>query len=419
MKNYGRDKRPYVKPVTRIELSESNIKLRWIAIIVLLAIGVVAIMVGLTSMLNTEPGWQTVEVSAKEMNCGGDFTLQYDFSQAGTGATAQFKQLTKVYSDAAVKAYRLFSSAVQEEDFFNVGYLNAHVNEPVWVEKELYEALSLAAGYGSRQVFTAPMVVEYNRVFLCETAEEAMRYDPTRDADVSAWLKELGRFVSDPEMIRLELIGEEQVQLTVAQEYLDFARENEIEVFFDFGWMKNAFIADFLASVLAENGYFHGYLASYDGFTRNLDNRGTAYSLNLFDRKDSGGYMPAAMSYDKPMGIVFLRDYPMGEQDRWHYYAFEDGNILTVMLDPVTGLPQSSTANLVSYGEFTCGEILLKSEKVFVADNLDRNALAGMAQEGIYSVWFEDWTLKYNEEGLALAENPEGGAEKYAFLFVK
>ena len=415
MKKYGRDRRPYVRPVTRIELSESNIKLRWILIVVLLAVGVVSIMVGLTSMLKTEPGWQTVEVSTKEPNCAGDFTLQYDFTSAGGGATAQYKQLSQLYTQATERVYRLFSSQVREEGFYNVGYLNAHVNTPVWVEGELYEALSLAANYDTRQIFLAPAVVEYNRVFLCETAEEAALYDPTRDPENVAWLEQLGRFASDPEMIRLELIGNDQVQLTVAQEYLDFAAEYEIDTLLDFGWMKNAFIADYLASVLAENGYRHGYLASFDGFTRNLDDRGTAYSFNLFDRKGSEVYMPAAMEYNSPMSIVFLRNYPMGEQDRWHYYAFEDGHILSVFLDPATGMPKTSASNLVSYGNFSCGEILLRSEKLFIADSLNIEGLDAMAEEEIYAIWFEDWNLMYNQENLILTENPQGGAEKYGF----
>lgn len=416
MKKYGRDNRPYLRPVTRIELSESNIKLRWVGIILLLAIGVVSIFIGLTSMLNTEPGWQTVEVSTKEANCGGDFTLQYDFSQAGSGASMAYKQLTNVYSEAAVRAYKLFSSAVREDGLENIAYLNDHPNEPVWVEKELYEALSLLSAYDSRQVFLAPIVVEYNRVFLCENEEEAVLYAPTRDGETVAWLRELGRFVSDPEMIRLELIGEEQVQLTVAQEYLDFVRENEIETLFDLGWMKNAFVADFLAAVLEKNGYIHGNLTSFDGFTRNLDDRGTEYAFNLFDRKENEVNLPAAMHYDAPLAIVSLRSYPMGEQDRWHYYAFSDGETLTVMLDPETGLPVNALENLVSYGNFSCSEILLQAEKVFVAPEFDRDALMAMAEEEIYSVWFEGWELCYNDAALTLTENVEGGAEKYRFV---
>lgn len=415
MKKHGRDNRPYLPPVTRIELSESNIKLRWIVIVVLLAVGAVSMFVGLSSLLNTEPGWQTVEASTKEANCSADFAFQYDFSQAGGGASMAYKQLTNLYTEATVKAHKLFSSQVREDTLHNIAYLNDHVNEPVTVEKELYEALSLLATYGSRQPFMAPAVVEYNRVFLCENEEEAVLYAPTRDAETVQWLAELGRFLSDPEMIRLELIREDQVQLTVSEEYLDFARENEIETLFDLGWMKNAFVADYLASVLAENGYVHGYLASFDGFTRNLDDRGTAYSFNIFDRKQSGVNMPAVMTYEAPMSLVSLRSYPMNQQDRWHYYAFSDGEILNLMLNPETGLPMNAAENLVCYGSFTCGEILLRAEKVFVADALDTAALMAMAEEEMYSLWFEDWQLCYNDAAVNLTKNPDGGGEAYTF----
>ena len=83
MKQKGRDFRPNLKPVTRIELTETNTKLRWALIVVLLAVAVVAIGTGLMSLLNTQPGWQTVEVTASGPNCGGDFKFLYDFSDCG------------------------------------------------------------------------------------------------------------------------------------------------------------------------------------------------------------------------------------------------------------------------------------------------------------------------------------------------
>lgn len=416
MGKHARDKRPNLRPVTRVELSEQNIKLRWIAIALLLTVAVVSIGYGIYTALNVEPGWQEVEVSTREASCAGDFVFQYDFSQAGGSASAAYKQLTNIYTEAAVRAHKLFSSQVTEAGLKNLAWLNAHVNEPVTVEEELYEALSSLAWYGSRQPFLAPAVEEYNRVFLCENEEEAVRYAPTRDEEPRQWLAELGRYVSDPEMIRLELIGEDQVQLTVSQEYLDFAREHEIGILFDLGWMKNAFVVDYLASLLTESGFVHGYLASFDGFTRNLDDRGTSYSFNIFDRKEAGVNLPAVMTYNRPLAMVSLRSYPMSEQDRWHYYAFSDGEILSVMLDPETGLPQASAENLVCYGGFTCAEILLRAEKVFVAAEFDADALMAMADEGIYSVWFEDWKLCYNEEALSLLRNDAGGAEKYTFV---
>ena len=88
--------------------------------------------------------------------------------------------------------------------------------------------------------------------------------------------------------------------------------------------MKNAFIADYLADTLEAEGFTSGYLSSYDGFTRNLDRRRNEYAFNLFDRQGSDVNLPAKMRYTAPLSIVFLRDYPMGEQDKWHYYAFRE-----------------------------------------------------------------------------------------------
>ena len=73
------------------------------------------------------------------------------------------------------------------------------------------------------------------------------------------------------------------------------------------------------------------------GFTRNLDVSGNSYSFNLFDRQNSDIYLPAVMQYKAPMSIVYLRNYPMSSQDRWHYYSFTNGRIVTACIDPADG----------------------------------------------------------------------------------
>lgn len=415
MRKNGRDNRPYVKPVTRIELSESNIKLRWILIVVLLAVAVVAILTGLTSLLNTEPGWQEVEASSDQANCSGDFTLMYDFSDSGSAATAQFKQLTRLYSEAAVTAYRMFTPDVLEAGLYNVAYLNAHVGESVTVDDALYQALTLVVEYGNRHVFLAPAMVEYNRLFLCENDGEAALYDPARNTETAQWLAELAQFVSDPEMIHLELLGDNQVRLNVSDAYLAFAEENGIETFLDFGWMTNAFIADYLADVLTENGFTNGYLSSYDGFTRNLDSRGQSYSFNLFDRREGEVNIPARMQYDEPMSIVFLRNYPLSERDRWHYYAFESGEIVTAMLNPGDCMSSSATDNLVSYSsKVGCAEILMRTVSLYTAQELDTGAVNALTADGIHSIWCEGTALNYNDADLVLEHLTDNGGDQYS-----
>lgn len=403
MKKHGRDRRPYVKPVTRIELSEKNIRLRWILIVVLLSIAVVSIATGLLSLLNVQPGWNAVEVSSDQPNYGTEFTLMYDFSEAGGNATAVNKNLIALYSDAAEDAYRLFSPDASEEGLYNINYLNSHVNEAVTVEETLYNAFTMLEKYGNRCLYLAPVYMEYDRIFRSESDVEAARFDPEKNPEIMAYIQELAAFAADSEMIRLELLGDCKVKLLVSDAYLSYAEENGIEEYIDFGWMKNAFIADFIAERLAEQGYTQGYLASYDGFTRNLDALEDEFTFNIFDMENHEVFMPARLRYSGPMSIVFLRSYPLDELDRWHYYLYENGEIATTLIDPADGVSKGAISNLVSYSDdFGCAQLLVRMIPVFVTEEFSEEAVKAMAEEDIYSIWSQNGELRYNDSGAVL-----------------
>ena len=403
MRNNRKDQKPNLKPVTKIELSEEHRTLRIVLAVGFLVIGVAAIIVGLVSLLNTENGWQEVQISTKSANCAGDFVLMYDFSDAGASATAVNKQLTTLYSQATEDAYRMFSADLREEGLQNVRYLNDHVGEVVTVDPALYKALSLLVKYACRYPYLAPAYAEYDRVFMAESDAEAARYDPAGDPELARYLLDIAESARDPQMVNLELLGDNRVRLFVSGAYQQFAEQNGIETLLDFGWMKNAFIADYLADTLEAAGFTNGYLSSYDGFTRNLDRRGNEYSFNLFDRQGNDVNLPARMKYDTPLSIVFLRDFPMAEQDKWHYYAFENGKIVTAFLDAADGLSKSACHNLVSYSkDLGCGEIVMQTAPVFIADGFDDGPLGALEEKGVYSVWSQGNALKWNDPGLKL-----------------
>lgn len=420
MSKNARDKRPYIKPVTRIELSEANVKLRMILIVVLLSVAVVAVFYGLTSMLNTEPGWQEVEVSSSNLNCSQDFVLMYEFGMDGINATEEYRNVSRMYTQLTEFGYQIFSAHDEIAQLGNVYYLNAHPNETVSVAHELYKALELVVKYGSRYPFLAPVYREYNAVFVSDNAAEAAFYDPAQNPELADYIQETVGYCANPDMVSVELRGKDQVRLNVAEEYLAYARENGIETFLDFGWMTNAFIADCMADTLAASQYTNGYLASYDGFTRNLDDRGNSYSFNLFDRMENTISMPARLNYSQPISIVYLRNYPLSEQDRWHYFAFEDGSIATIMLSPADGMSRSATDNLVSYAyDIGCAEVLMQTAPAFIAEELDVNALLAMEESGIHSVWGEGSALRYTEADAVLEILTESGGEDYTLEKMK
>lgn len=407
-----------LRPVKRIELSEKNIPLRIALAVGFFVIGMILLGIGLFSTLNTQPGWTEIKANPDKRNCSEDFFLNYDFSDSGGSASSLNKQLNLLYTQATEDAYMIFTKDEDGEGIRNLHYLNTHVNEAVEVHPVLYEALSLVREYGSRGIYLAPVYAEYDRVFMADSDVQAAQFDPMKNSEQADYIRELVKYCGDPEMIDLELLGENRVRLNVSGEYLSFAEEYEIEAFLDFNWMKNAFITDYIAGVLQENGFTSGYLASYDGFTRNLDSRGNTYSFNVFDRRGNTVYTPAVMNYSQPVSIVFLRDYRMTQQDQWYYYTYEDGQTVTSYVDPSDGLYKNAVDSLVSYSHTaTCGEILLQMLPAYIAEEFSPDTLNALTEKEIYSIWCGDQVICYNQEAISLTLQPDSEGRLYETSF--
>ena len=385
MSRKPRDGRPYIRPVTKLELSEKNIKFRWIAIVVLLAIAAVSIGYGFYSALSVEPGWQEVTVLSDEVNCSGDFKLMYDFASGDINPTAAYKKLETVYKDLTVSAYRLFSPEAEGTD--NLYHINTHVNETVTVDPGLYTALEKIVSAGSRHAYMGPVEAIYAPVFLAANDAEAALYDPVKEPERMAFVEEIAAYCADSSMVWLEVLGQNQVRLNVHEDYLSYARENEIENYLDFGWMTNAFIVDYMADALIAEGFSHGYLASYDGFTRNFYGSGKGFSQNIYHCVDNNVYLPGTLEYFGPMSLVSLRSYPMSDKDRWHYYAYEDGSVTSVYLNPVDGTPGACIDGITAYSrDHNCGDMVLSLAPVFIAERFDGSMLENLAAEGIETI---------------------------------
>ena len=389
-----------------VEVESKNIRLRVILLICAVAVAIVALAIGFSEAFSTDPGWQSVESGSQTYHCGGEFIFQYNFGASGMDPTDEEKAVQKIYTQATEDAYRIF---------YREGELSGILpGEQVKVDKALYAALEQIQSYGNRSIYLAPVYVEYDRIFLSANTQEASFYDPAQDPELAEYVTQIARFANDPQMIDLKLLGDSTVELVLSEAYAAFARENEIEEFLDLGWMRNAFIADFIAQRLLDGGHTHGYLASYDGYTRNLDSSNLVYSLNLFDRLENDIYVPAIMDYQGPMSIVLWRNYPLSEKDSWHYYDFGNGRIASVYLDPADAKEKSATDNLVSYSkEKGCAEIMLETAPLFLTEAWDTAAVDSLTAKGIRSVWFEGTTLQKNDPDLTVRANPENTEVTY------
>ena len=385
-------------PVEHVELSWKNYKLRIVAAVVCLLVGAGTLAYSLASCMGTAPGWTTIEASTGgDASCAGDFTLVYELGAGGGSAASENRTLVSVYSAAATDAYRRFHSTEEFEGVINVCYLNRHPNEVLTVDETLYEAFALLARYGERSVYLGPVYATYNGIFSCQEDWQTADFDPCTNPELAAFFAQVAAFARDPESVDLELLGDGRVRLRVSEAYLAFAAENEFDRFVDFAWLLNAFLADDLAETLAAQGFTHGALSSYDGYIRNLDDRGTGYGLAVSQWVDGAALSAATLQYDGALSLVSLRGYPLTDLERTRFYRFDDGAIRTPYVDVRDGLPKAQGSSVICCArEMGCAETLLNLLPCYVGDSLDTDALWALGGSGIWSICCEGRTLRYN-----------------------
>lgn len=408
MRRTAKDNRdlPHPDPVEKIELSEDRVGLRLVLLVVLIVMAGVAFAGAVSGLFSPRSGWQAIQVNTSAgPTCGDEFTFLYDLGSSGAVLHAESRELTDLYSQACRKAFQVFHTLESFEGVTNLRDINLHPNETLTVDEALYRALETVKESGDRTVYLGPVYARYGDLFHCTDESQLLDFDPYLSGEVRESYAADAAFAGDPQAVDVRLLGNGQVCLYVSEEYLAYARREGIDTFLDFGWLKNAFIADYLAEVLTENGYTNGSISSYDGFSRCLDSRGVTYAQNIYDRVDGVIYPAAVMEYTQPMSLVSLRSYPINEQDRERFYPLKSGEIRTMYLDPADGLCRSAVQDLLCYSKTaSCAETALRAASVYVADALDTQAVKGLADGGVYSVYSEGRVLYATDPELTLTE---------------
>lgn len=394
MKRTARDKRdlPHPPPVERIELPEEHPWRRLALAVVLLAFGGAMLAFAVIQLLQPDSEWMTVEAqSSVGVSCAQEFAFLYRPGGTGSSPTAERRGVTSAYSQLCRQAFQVFHSREAFEGVTNLYAINRRPNEVLEIDGGLYGAFAAVAESGSRAIYLGPVYSRYEDLFFCEDDSQLVDFDPRLSPEVAREYAEIAAFANDPDAIAVELLGGNQIRLSVSETYLAYAQREGVTDFIDFGWMRNAFIADYLAQGLTAQGYTNGALTSYDGFVRNLDGSGAGYSMNLFDRRPEGLYPAAVIDYTGPMSIVSLRDYPMNDLDSLRFYELDSGQLRTPYLDPADGLCRSAIHDLTCMSrEKGCGAILLEMLPVYIADAFHPEGLTRLAEEGIGSLYCQD-----------------------------
>lgn len=417
MKRTARDKRdlPHPKPVERIELNEENTKRRLLLAVIFLLIGAAGIGYGVWQLMTPQTDWITVEAQSGEgATCGDDFVFLYRLGGGELSPAAERKAVTAAYGQLCRDAYELFHSQEEFAGVNNLRTINRKPNQELTVDKGLYDALAAVERSGNRAVYLGPVYDQYENIFYSVDDVQLMDFDPLLNEEIARSYREYAAYASDPQSVQLELLGGNKVRLSVSEEYLAYAQREGIVTFIDFSWMRNAFIADYLADGLEAQGYVHGALSSFDGYVRNLDGTGTEYSLQLYGLLGSTVYPAALLNYQGPMSIVSLRDYPVSEADWAWFYELRNGEMRVPYLDPADGMPRAAVHELTCYApDMGCAEIVLEAAAVYVADDFAADAPDRLAAAGIQSIYCEGSVIRPSDAGAELVQLFEGEGARY------
>lgn len=384
------DRTPYVKPVEKVELSEKNLKWRIFLVVLLIMIAAGSFAYGINAFLSRNAGWQEINANSRNdaANCSQDFVFMYNLGASGAGATVEGKAIVALYTDATEQAYQLFHTKEEFEYVNNIYYINRHPNEEIIVDDMLYKAFDLISQMGNRNIYMGPVYMQYDDIFYCQEDYQLADFDPYVNEQVAEDYRNIAVFANDPEMINIQLLGDNKIKLFVSDEYLSYAKENDIVDYIDFFWMKNAFIVDYIADLMIASGHIRGSISSYDGFIRTLDTTETSYSFNVYDRVGQELNLAQVMEYTGPLSMVYYRDYEMNSLDYHHYYKKDNGEIRTAYVDVNDGFSKEAIDSLYVYSKnSSCAKLLLETVSVYVADEFDDRKLHELKAQGIYSIY--------------------------------
>ena len=394
MSRKSRGNGPSFRPVLRAELPEKHIRWRVVAMVVTIAIAIGAFGYGIASLMQSETGWQKIEArSDAETLFGNELVFMYNIGASGENASVETKQLMQLYTEAGDEAFHLFSDDAERQS--NLAYLNAHPNVAVEVEPALYDALQKAES--SRLLYLAPMLAQYDNVFMAEYDEQAEEIDPLKQSDLRSLLKEIAAFAQDPSQISIKFESGNRVTLVVSDAYVAFARENELETLTSFSLLQNAFVVDYIADRLTQQGFTLGTISSFDGFCRSLDNSGTSYSFNVYDRLDAKTTQNVGLlNVKQAVSLVYFRDFQMNALDQMHYYVYEDGTTRFPYLDMSDGVCKSAVPGLIGYSDKQgCADLAVALWPLYTASTLDKARISELTADSVYTVWCENRQICY------------------------
>lgn len=394
MKREAKDntEKKYPKPVTKVELSEKNVKLRIILIVCFVIIAGIFIGIALSKQFGTKKGWTVIEVTYDENNNAGDFTFNYELGTKDISVTQEKNAVSKVYTESLIKIYQLLDEHTEFTSLRNIYYINNHINEEIEIDSLLYNCFKKLQN--NRYIYQSLIIDQYNNMFTSETDISAEKFDAHKNEELKNYYLEVLEYTNDSNHINLELLDNNTVKLSVSEEYQNYMDENNMYI--SFGILKNACIIDYVSEQLIKNEFTTGFITSCDGYIRNLDKRDITYKMNVYDR-EYFTYNAFAFTYNSSKSIVYLRNYALSTLNDSHFYEYKDGTRRTEYIDLKDGLDKAVVSNMIALSDdYSCLELLLELLPVYVNDKIDIDLITELKNKKINTIYISDKSIHYN-----------------------
>lgn len=307
-----------------IVVSAKNTKLRLILFLLAFAVAVGAFAYGFSRLGHKDPGYYTIQADPAEeaVNYASGIALCYHFTGSSEEIKEEMGNVTRIYSEALLRGYKLLDTENTYEGVCNLAKLNQTFGQEVQVSEELsailrdaWEKTRDGKGY---HLFAGSLNREWESILILS---DPLEFDPANNPETAERIRALAEKTADLSQFDLRETGENTWAVTVSPDYLAFLDAGEYNpVILDAGALRDAYLLTILRDALENAGYGDGYLTAESGLTVSLSRQDSG-EYCLYGQDDSGktaklAYLPAGG------GSVCseLRNFPL-EKGEFRYYS--------------------------------------------------------------------------------------------------
>ncbi len=377
-----------IKPVNKIELSESHIKLRVIALIIAVLVVIGSLIFIIVKYTTKDKGWNRIELTDNSIN------EQYYFDyELGDSPTKEYKEVSNIYETSMTYAYSLFDSYKEYDNVNNVYYINNNPNKEIAIEGLLYNAFKDVKASNSNSIFLGPIVSYYNSLILAND----LAYDPYTNEDIQAEIEEYINMINDKNHFELRLLDNNKIYLYTSTDFQKLVDDIGIGII-NFNYLKNAFILDYLKEKLNNANFMSGYINSYDGYKVSLGSH-IEYSYEIHDEHDKLADLVGTFKNSNKLNVVTFKNTVTSTSDNKLIKILPNGSRRTYYIDENDGLSKESVKYLCGYSTNNkLSDIALNMEKVYISDNFD---ITKLNNDNKY-IWINDKVINYTDDKLKI-----------------